>query len=316
MTGLLVSLLILVSYFEMPVIMCVLFIILTQFLVIYGLYFNRTKYDDERKNYQPDETGFNHPQNFITESKYVFITAVFTAWITPCTVWTNNFTHKSYFLIISSLTTTVAHMLCLSCAYNYTTLHLIPLTNLMQIQILYSEMENPKDFFDQVVVPLGFILIIISFTASVFLHYLGNYYTMFQWSRIILCGRPIVTASLLQDLIRNSPEKISPVISYVLKNNRNILSYMDNTHGDTLMNTAAMANSFKLLKVMIKHGANCFTKNEGDKNILDLLESKMKESHDKEEKENCLDILNVLKTKDVKDYLLRSSSNKTSLNKR
>ncbi len=297
MAGPLISPLILASYFESFVIVCVILIILSQFLVIYGLYFNGTKYEDERKNYQPDEFNFQHPENFLPESKCVFISAVFTAWITPCTVWTNNFVHKSYFLIISSLTTTLAHMLCLSYVFNGTALDLIPFPKLMQIQWLYSEFENQKEFFDQALVPIGFYLLFISFTASVFLHFLGNYYSMFQWSRIICCGRPIVTACLIQDIIRHSLEKINPVMNYVLKSNINILNQMENTHGDTPMNTAVLANSFKLLKVMIKHGANCFIKNKGDKNVLDLLETKIKKYHVKEEKEDSVDILNVLKTK-------------------
>jgi hypothetical protein len=47
----------------------------------------------------------------------VLFTAIFTAWISPCTVWANNFKCKSYFLVVSSTICMLSHLLCLMSVY-------------------------------------------------------------------------------------------------------------------------------------------------------------------------------------------------------
>ncbi len=42
--------------------------------------------------------------------KVMFMTAIFTAWISPCSVMSNNMTHKSKFLIVSSTICTFGHI--------------------------------------------------------------------------------------------------------------------------------------------------------------------------------------------------------------
>ena len=39
----------------------------------------------------------------LQDAQTVFSIAIFTSWISPSTVWSNNFQYKSYFLIISRL---------------------------------------------------------------------------------------------------------------------------------------------------------------------------------------------------------------------
>ena len=50
------------------------------------------------------------------ESDEIFNTAIFTSWISPCTVWSNNHRFKSNFLIVNSLTTLLGHALSIFCA--------------------------------------------------------------------------------------------------------------------------------------------------------------------------------------------------------
>lgn len=45
------------------------------------------------------------------EANLVFLTAVFTSWISPCTVWANEWFGRSYFLIVQSFTTMICHTL-------------------------------------------------------------------------------------------------------------------------------------------------------------------------------------------------------------
>jgi hypothetical protein len=43
------------------------------------------------------------------ESETMFYTAIFTSWISPCTLWANNYKCKSYFLLVSSFTSLLSH---------------------------------------------------------------------------------------------------------------------------------------------------------------------------------------------------------------
>ena len=54
---------------------------------------------------------------FIKDSQRVFLIAICTSWLTTTTVWVNNFTSKSKFLITSSIASCLSHMLCIGCIY-------------------------------------------------------------------------------------------------------------------------------------------------------------------------------------------------------
>ena len=57
----------------------------------------------------------------------------------------------------------------------------------LPIQRLCSDGENPTDQFYFVIGPVGLLLLGISFTSSLCLQTLGNYYTMFRWSKYLFC---------------------------------------------------------------------------------------------------------------------------------
>ncbi len=164
----------------------------------------------------------------------VFWTAVFTAWMSPCTVWENNLITKSYFLLVSSSTSIIIHCfslisICIYISVDDLSSSLVPifhcqnttliemknvtLTNQTLINIcqsedlcfpmqrVCSESENSTYVFLTVILPIGFSLLFVSFLASFCLQLLGNYNTMYKWSKTVYC--PIIHFAMLQDLLRN-----------------------------------------------------------------------------------------------------------------
>ena len=240
------------------------------------------------KNYYQD-----YSKSLILQAKQdatnIFYTSIFTAWISPCTVWSNNLGHKSYFVLISSTASILTHIECLVSilffksnaehsnylvpifhCQNITQLNIknvivsnssyINLCNgndtCLPIQRVCSESENPTDQFLNVVLPIGLTLLFISFLSSVCLQLLGNYYTMYKWSKAFFCCGPIVHLSMLQDLIGNLEKsefyKLNELLEWLLKNDRSIFQKRDPVHGDTLMRTLLEAELFEELNTFIK----------------------------------------------------------------
>lgn len=89
---------------------------LSNFMVLFKLV-------SKEKISEKSETLFGHTGKEYSEIKYekielgkqrvetILLTAFFTAWISPCIVMLNNFVHKSYFLIASSITNLVGHLI-------------------------------------------------------------------------------------------------------------------------------------------------------------------------------------------------------------
>jgi len=231
------TLVFLTAYFKAFVAVFVLFLILTQFIIIYSIKNKETFY-------------FSNYSSNKLESNFIFITAFLTSWISPCSVWRNMFVErlKLNFLMISSSTTIITYLFSLTCIYFFTSLDLIPVMGLFPIthcvgnqanysilenvnlvelsfsnlniilnsnrstfiiQRLCSENENPTDFYYYYMGPLGFLLLFVSFLASIVLQYLGNYYTMFQCSKMISCCTPILNDNLIQELLLFAPKEIS-----------------------------------------------------------------------------------------------------------
>ncbi len=64
-----------------------------------------------------------------------FIKSIFTSWIAPCTVWQNNFEVRSNFLIVSSLASTLCHIMGLMVsflAWRHSTLKCPPSLNCIE----------------------------------------------------------------------------------------------------------------------------------------------------------------------------------------
>jgi hypothetical protein len=102
------SLILLASYFREFVIVFIAIVVSMNAAVLKLKCLTLKLYCPIRKLYGFDDEHIKFGQK---ESEQIFYTALFTSWISPCTVWSNNFTRKSYFLIVSSLTTLVGHAL-------------------------------------------------------------------------------------------------------------------------------------------------------------------------------------------------------------
>jgi hypothetical protein len=102
------SLILMAAYFKEFVIACIA-IITTLNLAVLTCQSNQ-EYHIKRLYASKDETKMKKMmKKGKQESEEIFLTAIFTSWISPCTVWSNNMKSKSYFLILNSLTTLLGH---------------------------------------------------------------------------------------------------------------------------------------------------------------------------------------------------------------
>ena len=119
-TGPLYSLIIAAAYFDGFVVVVVAVIIAANFLILKYAYYKGAPFpelnvlyakSDETEKIQSDE------EEGMAESQLIFFRAIFTAWVSPCTVWANNLRCKSYFLPISSVTSLTIHCLTITSIY-------------------------------------------------------------------------------------------------------------------------------------------------------------------------------------------------------
>jgi len=137
------------------------------------------------------------------------------------------------------------------------------------VQRICSKNENPTDLFYYYVGPFGYFLLLVSFLASIALQLLGNYYTMYQCSKVICCHRPIFTSILLADLGQllqwSSDEKLHQIAIESFKRN-----------DKATLNLILKSNTFHLLKTktiksLKEQGKNDFIEhlNKVDKRALE-----------------------------------------------
>jgi hypothetical protein len=217
----------------------------------------------------------------------VFWIAVFTAWMSPCTVWSNNLITKSYFLLVSSSTSLITHcfnliFICICISLDGLSSNLAPLfhcfnatqvevknvflTNKTFIKICNSEdsclsikricaqSENSTALFFSVVLPIGFSLLFVSFLASICLQVLGNYNTMYKWSKRVWPCCSIIHFALLQDLLRNPQEteeftaELNELLDISFAKDPTIFQQKDPMQGDTLLLAALEGDLYEFVK--------------------------------------------------------------------
>lgn len=142
-----------------------------------------------------------------------------------------------------------------------------------------SESESTLDAFYHVVGPLAYLLILTSCMASLILHKLGNYQTMYNWSRKMLpCLKPILTPQYLQDLIRNSDEDEDSLLD-TLDNLRHVkksmLDFQEPLYGETAMHAALDNNMLQILEKFLALDGNFDICNIFSKSTLFLVKEKM-----------------------------------------
>ncbi len=189
------------------------------------------------------ENFYNHQKETGTIGiNAIFLNALFTSWVSPCTVWTNNFLYKSKFLIVSTLVTLSVNLLNLislylisdsdmlnnienppilhcfhsyknakNISYNYYYSNVskrminICKTNdncLPEIRIC-SEYEMPNTLMYTCIIPIGILLFCISFSASLCLQILSNYTKMYALFKTICLACPKVFYWLVIDFVFN-----------------------------------------------------------------------------------------------------------------
>ena len=246
--GPLSSLILVATYFHGHVFIYTFAIISINATVMKYFYFSNKSSLEQIKNlYNHDKRQiFTDHIVFKKHANLVFSIAIFTSWISPCAVWFNNFEMKSYFLVALSTISMLSHCLGISSIYlfihncglldissppifhcftNLTNpLHSLgqyhaTITSDTLIEIcqdncqrqlrLCSENEDPGYFFFTQVGPLSYFFIICSLMSAIVLQFLGNFYTMYNWSKFPFCNHPIVHISMIKDILKNSKSLMS-----------------------------------------------------------------------------------------------------------
>ncbi len=247
--GTLYSLVMIATYAHGYVVVIIGTIILLNLIILKLKYLGKTETKEIIDNF------YNHQKENGTKEMYViFLNALFTSWVTPCTVWTN----KSKFLMVSSSITLSVHLI------NFISLYLIANSDMMnQIEnppILHcfnsyennsnipynyynfgngtkrminicknndtclpliricSENEIPTTLMHNYVIPVGILLLVTSFSASLCLQILSNYTKMYAFLKTFCLGCPKTFNWFLTDFIFNYNELEETLRKQVLNN--------------------------------------------------------------------------------------------------
>ncbi len=159
------------------------------------------------------------------KSIFIFFVSIFTSWVSPCTVSYNEGKHsKTYFLLFSSCITLAIHLLGICFLFGFINIHGIveasfpPIfhcfvnesindtlyqlmaasDNLIQIcsdclpsRHLCNDNQDPNDLFNNLIGPVAVFFIILSFASAIALQFLGNYKILYKLSNILCCNNPI-----------------------------------------------------------------------------------------------------------------------------
>jgi hypothetical protein len=264
-SGSVASLVLSAAYLREVVIALIVFHILAQFIVLKFFLLKGNPILDNQTN--------------------IFWTAIFTSWMSPCTVWSNNLKTKSYFLLVSSCTSIIIHCFSLISICIYISLYdlsskLAPkfhchnasqdeiknvfLTSQTFINICWSndscfptqrvcsESENSTELFFTVILPIGLSLLFVSFLASYCLQFLGNYKTMYHWSMQFKC--PILNFAMLDDLLRNHQKteeftaEMNEILDIAFEQDPTIFLQKDPMDGNTLLLAAVKGHLLDIVK--------------------------------------------------------------------
>ena len=207
------------------------------FVVLYFMYFQKTNREEIKNLYnncsKPNARGKKIMHN---ETFSIFFTSIFTAWVSPCSVWSVYYLYKTHFLLVSSTITCLCQLVNIISIYCYINLYSDisgdtrpPLTTHCFTNITFNDLENisnstfiswsicdldeckpyvrvceegekPCQLFNQFIGPIGFSLIGITFLASLCLQKISDYQFMYIWSKkLACCCSPIITFTFLQD---------------------------------------------------------------------------------------------------------------------
>ena len=243
------------------------------------------------------------------ESQNMFLTAVLTSWISPCTVWTNNFKKKSKFLLISSLCNFLSNTLCLVSLYVYLysspqeSLNLpmtfcfqnetingtfVPLISLKPSFEIHSRKSNclkdgtSNDLFMRFIGPLIAFCLCQSLVSCLALHHLSDYLKMYKTSKLIFSDMPLIHTSLIHDYLRNFTTlsqqlraEMPDIFSFAITFDKKVL-YQQDRFGETALHAALSNDLFEKVYQMLCAGADFDIKDAYGKSALEILNLKHK----------------------------------------
>jgi len=115
LAGPLCNLVLVASYYQGWVILFIFLIILSNCIILFTLFRNKLLFVVGMKfGYDKDENPelTNEKLELVRQQNDVkILTAVLTAWVSPCSVLSNNRNYKSKFLLVSSLTSFIGHII-------------------------------------------------------------------------------------------------------------------------------------------------------------------------------------------------------------
>jgi hypothetical protein len=182
-----------------------------------------------------------------------------------------------------------------------------------------SENEQPTGILMDQIRLILMVLFIAGLFSAMVLQFLGNYLTMYNWSKIVFFSQPIIHLSLIHDFLRNSErlsanqnEELLKVIFEEICRDSNILNKQNILFGETCLHAAVDGEMFELLLEIVLTGkAECRTKNTFDQSVEQILENKYKKlaKAEKSKKELIRNILNAINTLDPFTSDEKDSSN-------
>jgi cytohesin len=302
------------------------------------------------KNTNKETIDASQEERGLLESNSIFFTSVLTSWISPCLVWTNNIVSKSFFLLASSITTNCCYTLSivsifiyinmednaeiskftmLHCIQNETMLHFgdnmklynltLALINIcLQDDICLSTTrvcardEFPTDLFNTIVGPIGLVLILISFGASVCLQLLSNYHSLYKWSKKVCCSSPLIHVSHLYDFLKNYDKvnddvmkrELYEALYQAMENDVAIISQRDPINGNTLLHAALDGDRFEVLEKLVKLDADFSVKNTYGEDLALVLKRRLQNTKDPSEKIKIENILKHFSTNRPERFIL------------
>jgi hypothetical protein len=216
LSGFLYSLVFVDSYIQAYILLTITSIIGLNGFILFLKYFQKNKREALRRDFYPRDE-----QHGKKESGYIFITAVLTSWISPCSIWSNTFGQKTWFLFYSSSICIIVYFIniitigifekfgfcfptenhpitrCFEDADKFNSSYRLffskseTLLDIFKVCNNYdeckpairicSENENPADKLLIVFIPVGIDLLFVSWLASVKLQRIGNHYSFIKF---------------------------------------------------------------------------------------------------------------------------------------
>ena len=122
--GPLFNLIIMASYLQGYVLLSIACNIGALFVVLYFMYFQKTNREEIKNLYNNCSKPNAREEKILhNETFSIFFTSIFTAWVSPCSVWSVYYLYKTHFLLVSSTITCLCQLVNIISIYCYLNLY-------------------------------------------------------------------------------------------------------------------------------------------------------------------------------------------------